>query len=102
MNIATAERYPTQEIADIEIYGHTTKLRAVMRNLSLTGAALEIVGDDKTLRKGDLINITVQLDSIAKIHNVDAEVVWTSGAGMGVCFVKRAQVVERIFMRSEN
>lgn len=99
MNLA--ERYPTQEMADIEIYGHTTKLRAVMRNLSMTGAGLEILGSDRPLRKGDLVNITVQLDSIAKVHNVDAEVVWASGQGLGVCFMKKDQVVQRIFMRSE-
>ena len=77
-----------------------------LKGSDVSEAYLDVVarflGEDKPLRKGDLINITVQLDSISKTHNVDAEVVWTSGSGMGVCFVKKEQVVERIFMRSDN
>ncbi len=97
-----AERYPTQEIADIEIYGDTTKLRAVMRNLSSTGAGLEILGTTISFQKGDLLNITVELDSLEKTHNVDAEVVWTDGQGVGVCFMKKDEVVQRIFLRSDR
>ena len=97
-----AERYPTQEIADIEVYGDATKLRAVMRNLSSTGAGLEILGGSTTFQKGDLLNITVELDSLEKIHNVDAEVVWTNGQGVGVCFMKKDAVVERIFNKSDR
>lgn len=97
-----AERYPTQEIADIEIYGDTTKLRAVMKNLSSTGAGLEILTSSISFQKGDLLNITVELSSLEKIHNVDAEVVWTSGQGLGVCFMKKDEVVQRIFLRSDR
>lgn len=97
-----AERYPTQEIADIEIYGDVTKLRAVMRNLSSTGAGLEILGSSIRFQKGDLLNITVELDSIEKTHNVDAEIVWTNGQGMGVCFMKKDEVVQRIFLQSDK
>ncbi len=95
-----AERYPTQEVADIEIYGNTKKLRAVMKNLSKTGAGLEVVGKDLPIKKGDLINITIQLSSLAKTHNVDAEVVWSDGLALGVSFVSKDEVVQRIFMRS--
>lgn len=97
----TTVRYPTKEIADIEIYGHITKLRAVLTNLSLTGAGLEILGE-QPLRKGDLINITIQLNSLAKSHNVDAEVIWATGPVLGVLFMKKQEIVERIFMKADG
>ncbi len=97
-----AERYSTYEMADIEIYGQSLRLRATVANLSTTGASLVLTPSEKSLQRGDLINLTVELSSLDRVYNVDAEVVWTKDSQVGVCFVKKDEVVSRIFLKSQQ
>lgn len=85
----SAKRYNTQEYAKIEIYGHSSLMTAQMKNLSASGAFFQISHADFIPKIGDLINVTVKLNSLAKERRVDARVIWTKGLAMGVCFVPK-------------
>ena len=62
----TAKRFQTKEKALIEVYGHIGTLGAHLRNLSQTGAFLEVSNGDYVPQKGDLLNLTVTLESLKK------------------------------------
>ena len=95
-----AKRFPTKEKAHVEVYGHIGILNALMKNLSETGALLEIAGGDYVPRKGDLLNMTVKLDSLERSHNLSAEVVWSQGMGLGICFISKDEVLERMMAKA--
>ena len=71
----SAKRYATQELARIEVYGHNSFMTARMKNLSSTGAFFEISQASFLPKAGDLINVTVRLNTLAKERHVSAEVV---------------------------
>ncbi|UOF01017.1 PilZ domain-containing protein [Bdellovibrio bacteriovorus] len=100
--MSAAKRFLTRETAQIEVYGHVGLLVASLRNLSETGAFLEVAKGDYVPKKGDLLNMTVNLDTLDRIHNVAAEVVWSKGMGLGICFINRDQVLERMMAKSSS
>lgn len=100
--MSTAKRFQTNETAHIEIYGHLGVLEANLRNLSKTGAHLEVTTGKYTPKKGDLLNMTVKLGSLRRTHNVAAEVVWSDGVGLGICFINKDQVLERMMAKSND
>lgn len=95
-----AQRYNTRETAQIEIYGRNGKVFCKLGNLSESGAFLEIVNSNYVPRTGDLIRITVLLRQLNKTHVVDAEIVWARGLGLGICFLKRTQLFEKLSGRA--
>ncbi|KHD89190.1 MAG: hypothetical protein OM95_05075 [Bdellovibrio sp. ArHS] len=96
----TSQRFATKETAKIEVYGHIGTLVAHLKNLSQTGAFLEVSQGDYVPQKGDLLNMTVQLDSVRRTHNVAAEVIWSKGLGLGICFINKDQVLERMMAKA--
>lgn len=94
-----AQRYDTSEITHIEIYGRMGRVVAKMKNLSATGACFQLVNGDYIPKKGDLVKATVHLHSLGKSRTVDAEVMWNSGLGFGACFIKKNQLLEKMFRR---
>lgn len=97
-----AKRYRTREIASIEVYGHIGIVSAKLENLSLTGAFLEIAKGSYVPQKGDLLNLTVNLSSVRKSHNLAAEVVWSRGMGIGICFINKGEVLERMMAKADG
>lgn len=89
-------RYTTKEMAQIEVYGRMGKVFCKMANLSQSGAFLEIINSNYMPRKGDLVRITILLRQINKTHVVDAEIVWSRGLGLGISFLKKTDLVERL------
>jgi hypothetical protein len=102
MTPTRAQRYLTQEVALVEVYGHVGIVDATMQNLSLTGAFIQMIDPEYVPQKGDLLNLTVNLDEIQKSHNVDAQVIWTKGSQIGVCFISKDEVLERMMAKSQN
>lgn len=96
----TAKRFQTKEKAHIEVYGHIGVLGAHLRNLSQTGAFLEVSDGDYVPQKGDLLNLTVNLESLKKTYNIAAEVIWASGMGLGICFINKDEVLERMMAKA--
>lgn len=95
-----AIRYQTKETAHVEVYGHIGILVANLKNISQTGAFLEVSQGDYVPQKGDLLNLTVKLDTVDRVHNVSAEVVWTQGLGLGICFINKDQILERMMAKA--
>jgi hypothetical protein len=98
----SAKRHTTSELAQIEIYGRNGKTNARMKNLSATGAFLQTSPGERVPRKGELVRATVQLQSLGRAHSVDAEVIWSAGTGFGVTFLKKNQLLEKMFQRSSS
>lgn len=97
-----SKRYVTREQAHVEIYGHIGIVSAQLRNLSQTGAFLEIAKGGYVPKKGDLLSLTVKLDTLKKSHNVAAEVIWSKGLGMGICFISKDEVLERMMAKTSG
>ena len=97
--INTGKRYETSETAHVEVYGRMGRLVSKMRNISTTGAFLELANGDYMPKKGDLVKATVHLHSLGRSRVVDAEVIWNSGLGFGISFLKKQQLLERMFQR---
>lgn len=98
----TAKRFTTKESAQVEVYGHVGIMDVQLKNLSKTGAFIEMSKGDYVPQKGDLLNMTVTLDKLQKSHNVDAQVVWSKGFGMGICFISKDEVLERMMAKSDQ
>ncbi|MGZ3771013.1 MAG: PilZ domain-containing protein [Bdellovibrio sp.] len=96
---SAAKRFKTKEVAQIEVYGHIGILVANLKNISQTGAFLEVKQGTYVPQKGDLLNMTVTLDDLQRTHNVSAEVVWCSGMGLGICFINKEEILERMMAK---
>ncbi|HWU45004.1 MAG TPA: PilZ domain-containing protein [Bdellovibrio sp.] len=96
----TAKRYSTNEKAHIEVYGHVGTLGADLKNVSKTGACLEISKGNYLPQKGDLLNLTVTLDKLRKTYSIAAEVIWAEGMGLGICFINKDEVLERMMAKA--
>ena len=99
-----AQRYQTNEWAEIKAYGTGFSGRARLKNLSSSGAYLELQDNTVFLEKGDLLRITVNLTDLGTNRKISAEVVWfkaPSGgtAGFGVCFIRPEQIYEKLSRR---
>ena len=94
-----AQRFPTAEVAHVEFYGRSGKISARLKNVSSTGAYLALLGGVYRPQKGDLVKATVHLNSLGRSRSVDGEVMWTTGSGFGISFLRKAQLIERMFQK---
>ena len=98
--LTRAQRALTKEKAAVEVYGRDTELSiANVLNLSKTGACLQWVEGTKNLSKGDLIRLTVTLNSINRKHKMSAEVVWSDGQKSGIQFLNQEQLLTKMLTR---
>lgn len=95
-----AKRYPTQETAHIEVYGHVGLILAKMKDISKTGACLEVFNGAYNPQIGDLLNLTVILNSLNRRHNFSAEVVWQNDSQVGVCFISKDTVLDKMMAKN--
>lgn len=98
----TAKRFQTKETAHIEVYGHNGIVTAALRNISRTGAFLEVRKGEFVPKKGDLLSMTINLESVSRTHSVAAEVVWSNGLGLGICFINKEEVLERMMAKANS
>ena len=91
-----ARRFVTQELAHIEIYGKSGKILTKMGNLSASGAFFEVLSPNFSIKKGDIARVTINLRSLNRVHVVDCEVVWSKGLGVGVQFLKREELQDKL------
>jgi hypothetical protein len=97
----SAERYPTKEKAEIEIYGKSGNIIARIKDISQTGACLQLLEHEASaLNKGDLVCMKVILRALKKEHRVNAQVVWSEGRQSGIQFLTSDQLVEKMMIRS--
>lgn len=100
MNDIISERYDTHENVQIQIYGQGRFVAGVLKNLSRTGAGLQLIESSTPLQKGDLVSLTIELKSLSKTHNIDAEVVWTSEGVAGVVFMKAGDIFTKMLTKT--
>ncbi len=96
----TQKRFFTQELAHVQVYGRMGNLVSKMKNVSTTGAFLELSQGEYVPQKGDIIHVTVHLHSISKSRNFDAEVIWHQGLGFGIQFIKKDELVEKMMTKN--
>ncbi|HPI39606.1 MAG TPA: PilZ domain-containing protein [Pseudobdellovibrionaceae bacterium] len=89
-------RFDTKELAIIEVYGKMGKAPAQLKNISKTGAFLELNHTKILPQKGDILQITVQLKELRKERTLSAEVVWNQGFSLGIQFLAKDQVVSKL------
>ena len=94
-----AQRFTTSEHAMIEVYGKRSRVFSKMRNLSNTGALFELSDPTYTPLKGDLLKISIHLDSLNRTRNMNAEVVWSKDDQMGVHFISEDAIIERMIAK---
>lgn len=92
--MGTAKRFKANMISEIQVHGQEGNLLGFMRNVSSSGALLEIFEGDYVPQRGDILHISNE------IQDLDAEVVWSRSEGFGVCFLDRAELQERLMNRT--
>lgn len=97
-----ATRYLTHEMAVLEVYGRIGKVSCKMSNLSISGAFFEILNSSFIPKRGDLIRISINLGKVKKRYNLEAEVVWSRGLGLGVNFINREQLLQQLSSKSQS
>jgi len=97
----STERHQTRERAYLEIFGRMGTLIAELRNLSATGAFLEILQGDYIPQKGDLLRVTVPLETVGRTHSVNAEVIWGRSLGVGISFLSRHETMTKMLLRNQ-
>ena len=95
-----AERHQTSEIARVQVYGRLGSMVAKLKNLSSTGSFFELVNGDYVPRQGDFIHVTIQLHSLGRTHEFDAEVAWNEALGFGVSFVKKEHLLTKMMQKN--
>lgn len=95
-SLSQARRFLTQELAHVEIYGKSGQFLCKIGNLSATGAFLEILNPNFSVESGELIRVTVNLNKVNRVHVIDCVVVWTKTNGIGIHFLKRTELQEKL------
>jgi hypothetical protein len=96
-------RYETQETAQIEVYGRQHgKMQARLKNISSSGAFFELSQSEYVPQRGDMLCVTVHLDSLKRSHVLHAEVVWGQGLGFGAQFVPKEELVSKMLQQSSS
>ena len=93
------KRFLTKELAQIEVYGRMGKIFCKMANISQSGAFFEIINSNYMPRSGDLVRVTILLRQINKTHVIDGEIIWCKGLGIGLTFLKKETLVEKLTAR---
>ena len=76
------------------------KLVGHVKNVSKSGASLVLTQGDYIPSEGDVIHVTIHLNSIKRSHFLDAEVKWNQGLSFGVQFVNKDYIVDKMFLKA--
>ncbi len=86
-------RYATHQVVELKSPNSATPMKAVMKNLSITGAYLESNDRSFEIKTGDMLKIEVLLGDSKKEYSFDVKVVWLKAMeddtrSFGVTFVE--------------
>lgn len=98
--MSAARRFYTLETAHIEIYGRMGTLVAKMKNISTSGAFLELTSGEYIPQEGDFVHVSINLSSVGKMRSFNGQVVWSRGLGFGIQFVRKEQLLEMMMQKS--
>ena len=97
--VMKAERYPTKEKAQLEVFGKNIAVNAKVNNISKTGACVDWDPAFFKLVKGDLLRMTVELKSLNKAHHLSAQVIWSIGNRGGIQFLNSDELFKKMLIR---
>lgn len=94
------ERYETRESATMQKVGQMGFVIASLKNISHGGVCLEWANESFHLAKGDLVNLTINLNQIGKKYSLSGRVVWKVGRRSGVQFMSSEQVMKELLSKA--
>ena len=94
-------RYMTDQAVEVRSDSHEGHMKAIMKNLSVTGAYFETLEDGFQIRSGDFVRLSVFVGVPVKLYVFDVRVVWAAekGAakkGYGCVFVDKDEVYNNL------
>jgi hypothetical protein len=94
-------RYLTEQAVEVRSDSHEGRMKAVMKNLSVTGAYFETLESAFNIRSGDFVRLSVFVGEPVKLYVFDVRVVWAaekeSGTtGYGCVFVDKDEVYNNL------
>ncbi len=98
--LRTEPRYRTYAKVRCQKYGSGSASLMILKNISKTGARLNLITSTSEFIKGDILRLVVELDSVNRYRIVNAEVVWSKGGALGVNFLHPDIVVSKLLNRN--
>jgi hypothetical protein len=94
------QRYRTYAKVRCQKYGAGTGSLMILKNVSRSGALLNLITATSEFLRGDILRLVVELDSVNSARTVNAEVIWSKGGAVGVSFLMPDAVVTKLLSRS--
>lgn len=69
-------RYLTEQAIEVRSDTHEGRVKAVMKNLSVTGAYFETLEDGFEIKSGDFIRLSVYAGNPVKLYVFDVKIMW--------------------------
>ena len=91
--LQAAPRYLTEQEIAVGMSDGDQKIKAVMRNLSVSGVYFEAQSTKPTFKNGDVVKIHVILEE-GRMYDFDATVVWVKDLGMKIGYGYGCNFVE--------
>lgn len=95
----TQPRFKAYAKVRCQKYGSGLSCLMILKDVSKTGARLNLLTSVADFFKGDILRLVVELESVHKNRVVNAEVIWTKGGALGVSFLHPDLVVNRLLNR---
>lgn len=92
-------RYRTYAKVRCQKYGAGLVSLMVLKNISKSGAKLNMISIQQEFQKGDILRMVIELDTIGRSRTVNAQVVWSQSGALGVSFLHPDDVVSRLLNR---
>jgi len=97
--IRTSKRFQAYARVRCQKYGSGSGALMILKNISKSGARLNLITAASEFFKGDIIRLVVELDAVSRNRTVNAEVVWSRDGSLGVSFLTPENVVSRLLNR---
>lgn len=81
------ERYRAYAKVRCHKYGSGYGAIMILKNISHSGARLNLITAASQFLKGDVLRLVVELDAVNRHHVVNAEVMWSKEGALGVSFL---------------
>lgn len=92
-------RYNTYAKVRCQKYGSGSASLMILKNISKSGARLNLITSTSEFLRGDILRLVVELDTVNRNRIVNAEVKWTRGGAVGVSFLHPDSVVTKLLNR---
>ncbi len=91
-----SKRYRTYAKVRCQKYGSGTGALMILKNVSKSGARLNLITAASEFLKGDILRLIVELDAVNSSRVINAEVIWSREGALGVSFLTPEKVVSKL------